>query len=226
MKKLLIILFCTFGLNFLLLVGGIGYLFKTGALNREKISAIKLVLYPATTQAAAVEAEKTTPDATTQPTLRLEELLAKVSGRPAGEQVEFLQRTFDAQMAQLDRREREIERNASEAKAALANAAAERDRLAEFQKKLDAREKTLTTQVQDKGFEDSLAVYNAMPPSQVKDVFGKLDDEMVTRYLKAMDASRAAKILKEFETPQEIERVERIMEMIRQPLADTKAGGK
>lgn len=226
MKKLLIILFCTFGLNFLLLVGGIGYLFKTGALNRDKISAIKLVLYPATTQAAAVETEKTTPDATTQPTLRLEELLAKVSGRPAGEQVEFLQRTFDAQMAQLDRREREIERNAAEAKAALANAAAERDRLAEFAKKLDAREKTLTTQVQDKGFEDSLAVYNAMSPSQVKDVFGKLDDETVTRYLKAMDASRAAKILKEFETPQEIERVQRIMEMIRQPLADTKAGGK
>lgn len=221
MKKLLNVLILTLAFNFVLAACGVAYLAKTGALTREKVTAIKAILYPATTQAVVV-AEKNIPDATTQPTLRLEELLAKVSGRPAGEQVEFLQRTFDAEMAQLDRREQEISRNAAEAKAALKNAADERDRLAAVQKKLDAREKAIKTQVEDKGFEESLAVYNEMSAKQVKDVFTSLDDATVTKYLRAMEPSRAAQICKEFKSPQDIERVQRIMELIRQPQADSK----
>ena len=216
MKKLFGVLVLTLAFNFVLATCGIAYLLKTGALTKEKITSIKAVLYPATTQVAP-ETEKNTPDATTQPTLRLEELLAKVSSQPAGAQVEFMQRTFDAQMAQLDRRDQEIQRNAAEARAALKKATEERDRLTALQKKLDEREKALTTQVTDKGFEDSLALYNSMPPKQVKDVFATLDDATATKYLRAMEPARAAKIFKEFKTPQETERVQRIMEMIRQP---------
>jgi flagellar motility protein MotE (MotC chaperone) len=221
MKKLFQTLVLTLAFNFVLAACGIAYLFKTGALTHDKVTAIKAVLYPATTQAA--EPEKTSAEAATQPTLRLEELLAKVSSRPAGEQVEFLQRTFDTQMAELDRRAQEVARNAAEAKAALQNAADERARLLAMQKKLDERERALTTQVQDKGFEDSLNLYNSMTPKQVKDAFAGLDDPTATKYLRAMDPARAAKIFKEFKTPQEIERVQRVMDLIRQPQADAKS---
>jgi flagellar motility protein MotE (MotC chaperone) len=222
MKKLFQTLVLTLAFNFVLAVCGVAYLFKTGALTHDKVTAIKAVLYPAATQ-PTTQPEKTSPDATTQPTLRLEELLAKVSGRPAGQQVEFLQRTFDAQMAELDRRDLEVRRNAAEAKAALENATKERERLLALQKQLDQREKALTTQVQDKGFEDSLNLYNSMTPKQVKDAFAGLDDPTATKYLRAMEPTRAAKIFKEFKTPQEIERVQRIMDLIRQPQADAKA---
>ena len=107
MKKLLTVLMLTLALNFIALVGIAGYLFKAGALSKEKIAAIKAVMYPATTQAVIVDTN-TAPDPSTQPTLRLEKLLASVSGRPAGEQVEFMQRTFDAQAAMLDRRQRDL----------------------------------------------------------------------------------------------------------------------
>ena len=70
----------------------------------DKLMAIKEIIYPATSPATT----QPVADATTQPSLRLEELVARQSGRTAGEQVEFIQHTFDAQMAQLDRREREV----------------------------------------------------------------------------------------------------------------------
>src|SRR5947209_17717994 len=100
-----------------------------------------------------------------------------------------MQRSFDAQAALLERREREIGRNAAEAREALKQAAEERQRLVTWQKKLDDREKALKTEVLDKGFEDSLAVYNAMQPKQVKGVFGPIGDAAALRDLRGMDAS-------------------------------------
>ena len=213
MKKLLIVLAVTLALNFLAALGGAAYLYSNGALSKEKIAAIKEVMFPATTQ--AVEQKKDQPDAATQPTYKLEELLAKVSGRPAGEQVEFMQRTFDMQVAQLDRREQELRSMQGTIKT-------DREKLDALQKKLEAqqnlqeaRAKAQTKEAEDKGFQDSLALYNSMQPKQVKDVFATLDDPTVMKYLRAMDPSRAAKIIKEFKTSVETERVQRIMEMIR-----------
>lgn len=222
MKKLLTVVILTLALNFLAAAVGIAYLFQNGTLTREKIAAIKAVLGPATTQASTQPDKKDEADATTQPTVRLEELLAKVSGRPAGEQVDFLQRTFDAQMAQLERRQRELEDLRLKAEASKGEASRLLAQVTERQKKLDAREKALKQQTEDKGFEDSLTLYNSMPPKQVKDVFMSLDDATVTKYLRAMDAGRAAKILKEYKTSSETERVQRIMEMIRLQQADAK----
>ena len=73
----------------------------------------------------------------------------------------------------------------------------------------------MNQQVEDKGFEETLDLYNSMPTKQVKDVFVTLDDATVTKYLQAMDAARAAKVLKEFKTPPETERVQKWLEIIR-----------
>lgn len=224
MKKLLSILVLTLALNFLAAVGGIAYLFQTGALSRDKVTAIKAVVFPATTQAAAEE-KKDTPDATTQPTIKLEELLASASGRPAGEQVEFMQRRFDALMAQLDRRQRELaaqEETIAKAKSALSD---DRTRLAAQQKRLDDREQVALKQAADKGFQDTMALYDSLQPRQVKDIFQKLDDETAMKYLRAMEPARAGKILKEFKTPPETERVQKLMEMIRLQPAVAKDDG-
>lgn len=215
MKKLLNILAITLALNFIAAAGGIAYLFQSGALNREKITAIKAMLGPATTQ-AVVEEKKDQPDSTTQPTIKkLDELLAQVSGRPAGEQVEFLQRKFDGQMAQLDRRQQEV-------LALMDQVARDRDAQDKRQKALDLlekklkdRDKALTRDVQDKGFADSMALYESMSAKQVKESLAAMDDATATRYLRAMEPARAAKILKEFKTPAESERVQKMMQLIR-----------
>src|SRR4051812_20414377 len=103
MKKLLIVVMATLALNFLAVAGGVGWLFSSGRLDREKIKTIRetvLATQPATTQSA---------DATTRPMSKLEELTAKKLGRTTVEQVEMTQHTFDVQMAELDRRKRELE---------------------------------------------------------------------------------------------------------------------
>ena len=63
-----------------------------------RLTNLKDVLFPAPSTAPATQPAA---DPSTQPMLKLEELLARQSGRPAAEQVEFIQRSFDAQMAQL-----------------------------------------------------------------------------------------------------------------------------
>ena len=222
MKKLLSVVMITLALNFLAAVGGIAYLFQTGALTKEKIATIKQLIGPATTQGPTTEEKKDEPDASTQPTLRLETLLAKVSGRPAGEQVEAMQRSFDAEMAQIDRREREVQGMRREVENLKASLDVEVAALAERQKKLDAREKTLQKDTTDKGFTDSMALLDEMQTKDAKSAIAGMDDATAVKYLRAMEPSRAAKIMKEFKTPAEAARVLKIMEMIRGSQAEAK----
>ncbi len=54
-----------------------------------------------------------------------------------------------------------------------------------------------------------------MKPKQVKDVFAGLPEDVVVRYLRAMQPRQATKILSEFKTPAELERVKVLMERVR-----------
>src|SRR2546423_7153387 len=91
MKKLLNVLAITLAVNFIAMAAGVYYLYSTGALSREKLAVIKLVMYPATTQGAVTTGDDVAADkkegsgAATQPTIKLDELLARVASRSAGE---------------------------------------------------------------------------------------------------------------------------------------------
>jgi flagellar motility protein MotE (MotC chaperone) len=215
MKKLAAVLILTLAVNFLAVAGGVGWLFSSKHLDRDKVSAIKVILFPPPATEPATQPTETA-DATTQPSLRLEELLAKESGHSATEQVEFIQHTFDAQMVQLDRRQREL--GDLKQQTDLAQEQLTRDRT-----QLDADRQALETQKQqqnalasDQGFQDSLKLYNEMPAKQVKSIFAGLDDSTVTNYLRAMEPRNAAKIIKEFKTQEETERIQHILERMRQ----------
>src|SRR5947209_16324460 len=106
MKRLWNVLVLTLALNFLGLGGAVAWLYQGGHLDHPRVQAIKQILFPPPAPEPAATQPLTTPDPTTQPTLKLEELLAKHSNLPAGEQLEFIQRPFDAHMAQLDRQRR------------------------------------------------------------------------------------------------------------------------
>jgi hypothetical protein len=68
----------------------------------------------------------------------------------------------------------------------------------------------------DKGFQDSLALYNSMPGKQVKTIFMSLDDATIKQYLQAMPPRNATRIIKEFKTPEEVARIQKVMESMRQ----------
>ena len=211
MKKLWNVLVLTLAFNFLLVAGGAGYLYRTGRLDREKVFAIRELLFPP----PAAPATQPTTRPTTQPVLKMEELLAAHASLPAAEQVALLQRTFDSRMAQLDRREREIRSLHDLVNNAEARLKLERDAFDARVKALDAREQDAIKLAADQGFQESLQLYGTMKPKQVKDVFTRLPDAEVVRYLRALDTRQATKILAEFKTPAELDRVKALMEQVR-----------
>lgn len=217
-KKLLNVLVLTLAMNFLLAAGGIGWLFQSGHLDKPKVAAIREIVFPTSQPAAATTQPTTAPSAEPppRPLLRLDELLAKHAGRRAGEQVEVIQQTVDTQTAVLDRRAREVEYLQT-------RVAAEQKKLAEASTNLTADRRQLDDQRQqaaqaagDKGFDDSLKLYSAMPPKQVKGVFMGLPEDAVVRFLQAMPPRTATKIVKEFKTPDETARINRILDKMRQ----------
>ena len=221
MKKLLTVIAWTLALNFLAAAGGIGWLYRTQKLDREKVQKIKELVFAPATQPAAPAPE--TRDPTTQPTLRLEQMMAKVSGRSASEQIKFMQTSFDTQMTILDRRFQDL----SDQRKTLEQA---RNQLDKDREKLLAEQKQLTTAEQaqaklqtDKGFQETLELYSTMPAKQVKTIFMSLTDDTMIQYLRAMEPRVATKIIKEFKSPEENERVGKVMEKMRQAQASTAA---
>jgi hypothetical protein len=216
MKKLFNVIVLALAVNFLVLAGGVAYLRVNGNLDRAKVLAIKNLLFPP----PAPETAATQPaDPTTQPVLKLEELLAQQSGRTAAEQVEFIQHTFDAQMAQLDRRQRELADLQRQVDLAKQQIATDRGALDEQRTAVQAREQQATRLATDKGFQDCLALYRSMPGKQVKTIFMSLDQQTVAQYLQAMEARTAGRIIKEFKTPDETQFIQKVLERIRQPPA-------
>jgi flagellar motility protein MotE (MotC chaperone) len=217
MKKVLGIVVLTLALNFLGVVGAVGYLFQSGHLDKSKISQLKKVLFSPpssgsapTTQPGAVQGTESASRTD------LSRLLARGGGKSAIEQVELLRRTFDSQMLEIDQRQRELADLQKQVDLANQKLAADRAALDKREKSLADREQAAQRLQDDAGFQTSLALYSAMPPKQVKSIFMTLSEATVQQYLQAMDARTAGKIIKEFKTTDETAFIQRIMERIRQ----------
>jgi hypothetical protein len=230
MKRLFSVLVLTLALNFLLVGGAVGYLFGTGKLDKTKIGKVKELIFSPeapTTQPSAAPANNAWAGSP------LANFMAKQgitgvssSGGTAMEQIAFLRRAFDTQMLELDQRQRQLQD--LQRQVDLAN-----QKLAEDRAALDKREKDLAQREQeaqklqdDQGFQNSLALYNAMPAKQVKQIFMTLSENTVQQYLQAMDARTAGKIIKEFKTADETSFIQRVLERIRQSQLSSTDTGK
>jgi len=224
MKKLFSAIICLLAINFLALAGGVGWMFNSGKLDKAKIGQIREMLFPPASASATTK--PSVADATTQPMFRLDQLLAKQSGHTAAEQADFVQRMFDSRMLELDRRQQEI--SDLERQVDLANAKLAQDRAAldKDRKEQAAREEEANKEATDKGFQDSLALYESMDSKQVKQIFTTLSEPTVQQYLEAMDTRTASKIIKEFKSPEETAMIQRILERMRQAQAAATAGDK
>jgi len=213
MKKLANLVAWILALNFLMALGGVVFLNRTGHLNKATVAAIKKLLYPPPPAPPAVAQA----NPATQPTFQLENLLRKASGMSAINQVNFLQQTFDARTAELDRRQVEIEDQQNQVDLASQKLAADR---AEFEKEkqaLLAQEQQANKLATDQGFQSTLQLYMSMQPAQVKQIFLTLSDKAVAQYLGAMDARTASKIIRQYKTPAEVARIQQVLELMRKP---------
>jgi hypothetical protein len=220
-KNLFNALVLMLAINFLVVAGGAGWLYQSGHLDNARALAIRDVLFPPPAQPATQPTAATTQPALS-PTARLEELLARHSGvKTNEEQVEFLQHSFDAQMGEIDQRQRQLEDLQRLVASAQEKLKADRANLDADRQKLTADQEASARLASDQGFQDSLNLYNAMPAAQVKTVFLSLDDKTVIEYLRAMTPRVAAKVIKEFKTPDETTRIRRILDEMREAVPDT-----
>lgn len=220
-KKLASLISAVLALNFLAAAGGIGYLVYVGKLDREKVRQIRELVLATdlpTTQPTTQPAQEL-PAPT--PMMRLDELLAKAAGRPPAEKISTLQTAFDAQLAILERRGRELEDQRRQLAQAQADFESQRKRLLEQAETLRQREAEQARLAEDEGFQKTLALYQSLPPKKTKDIFLSLEDDVVVRYLQAMEPRIASGILKEFKTPDETSRAQALLEKMR--LANAKA---
>lgn len=221
MKKLFNVLVLTLAMNFLAIAGAIGWLYQTGRLDRSKIDAIKAIVFPP--PAVAGPTTQPTQNPTTRPLVKLEELLAQHAGRPAAEQLDYIRQAFESQLTQLDRAHRGLLDLQKQVELAKKQLAADRLALEQQRKQLEERQQEAQRLAADQGFQDSLTLYESMPAKQVKALFVNMDDQTVVQYLQAMDERAAAKITREFKTPQELERLKQILDKLRSSQASAVA---
>jgi flagellar motility protein MotE (MotC chaperone) len=224
LKKLGLALVLVLAINFVAVAGAGAYLFSTGALTKAKLGEITKVMYPAATSQPATQPVGVV-DATTQPIMRIDEFLGATAGKTAAEQLAFMQSAFDRQMALLDRQRQELLDLRRQVELARTQFVKDKAVIESREKQIAAREEAMNAKVVDKGFNETLKLYNAMQTKQVKDIFSKLDDETVVRYLQAMDARRASRILGEFKTPEELVRAQALLERMRKKDATTANSG-
>ncbi|MFT3786070.1 MAG: hypothetical protein QM770_07880 [Tepidisphaeraceae bacterium] len=224
-KKLAVVVVILIAINILLIaagtVGAVAWGYSKGLLTKDKLAEYKKIAFPE----PPAPATQPSNDPTTQPLMKFDEILSMTAGKTAAEQLEFMRQSFDQQQALLSRQRQELLDLRRQVELARAQVIKDRADLEAKAKAVAAREKALVDQATDKGFADSLKMYNALPTKQVKDLFAKLDDATVVRYLQAMDARRASRILGEFKSPEELTRAQALLERMRKNDASPEANG-
>ena len=215
MKRLFNTLVMLLAINFLVLGGFVAWLYQSGHLDRARVTAIKETLFPP--PASDTKPPDAPSDAPPPASKRIADLLAKHTGHSAADQVEFTRQTLDTTVVQLDRREREVADRERQVSAAIAKLAEDRKVLESERQQLTDKEQQADRLAGDKGFQDTLQLYNTMPARQVKAVFMSMDETSAAQYLDAMQPRTAAKILKEFKLTEESDRMKRILEKMRHP---------
>jgi hypothetical protein len=216
MKKLFSTIALLLAVNFLAVAGGVGWLFQSHHLDKQRIAAIKAVVFPPPAPPAPPATQPAGDDNKPAPLLALDDLLDRQTrSQGADKQLQAVQSAFDARMAQLDQRQQQIEDLSRLVDAAKAKNLRDRQRLDADRAQLEADKQEAQRLASDQGFQDTLELYNTMSPKQVKAIFMNDDDATVGRYLQAMEPRTAASIIKEFKSPAEMTRIQTVLDGIR-----------
>lgn len=213
LKKLVLVLIVTLAINFVALAAAAAMLAQKAQLDREKIEQVRDVLFPSTEEPAEPEATAEPPEPT--PMEQLLALLDAESGHGAEERVESVSRTVDSRFVTLSRIRRELADRSRQLDVAATKLANEREAFDAEVETWQGEMEAAIARASDEGYQKTLELYEQLQARQVKDLFLGLKDDVVLAYLRDMDPAAAAKVLKEFKTDEEADRVRRILEMMR-----------
>lgn len=209
-------------INVLALGALAGWLGATGRLSKERVREAVAVFNSTIEeqQAQEAEAEKAAQEAQAlaERALRMEQ----VAGGPVSPEARLtsLQIVDEKQRALVERQKVEAEalKHQLDAQRKLIES-----RIAELEEKQQLFEASVAEQIeqmQQDDFKEAIAMLEGIPPKQAKAVFQELlssgGQDQVVSYLSAMEERKAAKVLKEFKLPNEIDQAAVLIEELRQ----------
>lgn len=231
LQKLLSAIVVVLAVNFIGMVVAAALLAQKAALDREKIQAVRDVLFPpAETEASEApdDADAAEPPAEPTPMEQLMTLLDAQSGKPTEKRVEDLQQTFDQRTLALTRARRELDDLRRQLDLASGQLLQEREQFEASRKEWQDAVVNAADRARDKGFADALELYQELPAEQTKGIFMQIEEEVVLQFLQAMDPEAAARILREFENEAETQKLRSILEQMRMgdPVANSFVPGQ
>lgn len=195
---------------------------KTGV-DREKLVAIREILFPREEDDTAEEAVDAAEPPEPTPMEQLLTLLDAQAGKPTEARVDDLQQTFDQRTAQLTRARRELADLQRQLDIASSRLVEERETFEATREEWEQAATEAEERARDAGFADALALYQQLPAKLTKDIFLQLEEEIVLEFLRAMDGQTAARIIREFKSDAETQKARSILERMRQgePIANS-----
>lgn len=215
LRKLLNLTVVVLAINFIGMAVAAMLLAQRADLSREKLSQVKQILFPSE-ETPAVDEPKPAEPAEPTPMEQLIALLDVQAGKSTEQRVRDVRETFDERAVVLGRARRELVDRQRQIDAATQKLLQERS---EFESRRQAFETAVATaadRANDEGFRTTLTLYEQMPAKQTKEIFLQLENQTVLAFLVAMEPRTAAKVLKEFKTDPEIQKITDILELMRQ----------
>ncbi len=192
-------------------VGVVGWLGATDRLSRERVTSAAAAFKLTIAQEKAQKATAEVMEKHAEEQAAKVELVKNGAGAAPGAVAEKL--SAEHQKAEIGLRQ--LERTREDIEALRRQLQLEQDRLQQEQEKLladklalETRIKQLDGKLDDAGMKRAVTLYESLPAKQAKQMFidllgqQRLDD--VVTYLEAMEPRKAAAIIKEFKTPEEV----------------------
>ncbi|MBI1369513.1 MAG: hypothetical protein GC162_12775 [Planctomycetes bacterium] len=202
-------------------LGFVGYMVATDRVNRERLEAVRAVFEKTIAQAAADAKEQAKVDeAAAEQAQRIAALEGKNAGpETVSQKLEGEQERNEITLRQLERTRQEVESLQRSLQLAQQRVEGQYNELLKEKQTLQKRLAQIEQQRNDEGFKKTVELYETLPPKQVKEMFVKLmsegGGEHVVAFLEAMQPRKAAGVLKEFKTPEEVAKAVQLTEQLR-----------
>ena len=226
MKKLFTFIMMICLLNLLALAGLVGYLLATGRLDKPKALVISdLLRHPGTpkdlrTQVAELfEPPPATAPATgpaSRPALALSEGPAT-----AEERIDFARQAMEQERLRLDAEKQNLRHEHELLERLQAKIDTDRKKVDDDRKAFEQSVTQTAAKGNEEAFARTLALYDELKPKQLKDLFLPMPQDLVAKYLGAMEPERAAKIISEFKTEPERSFMNAVLKRLRETGTDS-----
>ncbi|MCE9592236.1 MAG: hypothetical protein K8S99_17155 [Planctomycetes bacterium] len=214
----------------LLLAIGAGWLQWTGRLDRDRMKRAYAMFKPTiATEVALAEEERKTQE---EEKVKAAEAarLKSVSQGPVtlGDRLHNEQQADEIAMERVERLQADIKSLQQQIATAKAQLTRQRAELEAEKKQIEVASKATRDKAAGENFAQAVMMYEQLKPKQTKDMFrtllsgGKRDE--VVEYLASMQLRKAAAVLKEFKTPEEVVQATELVERLRSRGIDPVAG--